>query len=95
MGKDKKDDLTNFKMCFFLGARYEEARWIQAHPECYDKEGGNIKMTKLAKEVYLKNGIFGFWRGSIARLLRVAPGQGVMFLTYDFTTQIIDQFLKK
>lgn len=59
------------------------------------QEGGNIKMTKLAKDVYLKNGIFGFWRGSIARLLRVAPGQGVMFLTYDFTTQIIDQFLKK
>jgi integrase len=32
----KKDDLTNFDMCLLLGARYEEARRIQAHPEWYD-----------------------------------------------------------
>lgn len=50
MGKSAKDDLTNFKFCLLSGARFEENRWIQAHPECFDKEGRNVKIrTKKVK----------------------------------------------
>ncbi len=44
MGKSAKDDLTNFKMCLLTGARYEEARWIQKNPKCFDKEGRNVRI---------------------------------------------------
>jgi len=50
MGKSDRDNLTNLKMCLLTGARYEETRWIQKHPESYDKEGRSIKVrTKKVK----------------------------------------------
>jgi hypothetical protein len=54
MGKSAKDDLTNFKMCLLTGARYEETRWIQKHPVCYDKEGRSIKVSTLKVKVHDK-----------------------------------------
>lgn len=58
MGKSAKDDLTNFKMCLLLGARYEESKWIQLHSECYDKESRNIIYeTKKVKVEYKKRKI--------------------------------------
>jgi len=55
------------------------------------QEGKPTNMSQLTKDIYFKNGIKGFWRGSLARLLRVAPGQGVMFLTYDGVSKFIDK----
>ncbi len=51
MGKSAKDDLTNFKMLLLLGCRYVEAQWIQLHPECFDKEGRNIRISTLKVKV--------------------------------------------
>ena len=53
LGKSAKDDLTNFKMCLLLGTRYEEAKWIQRNPGCYDKESRNIIYT--TKKVKVEN----------------------------------------
>lgn len=55
------------------------------------QEGKRANMVDLMKDILKKNGIKGFWRGSVARLLRVAPGQGVMFLTYDGVSKFIDK----
>lgn len=51
MGKDKKDDLTNLQMCLLMGTRYEEARRIQANPNCYDKSGGFIEIKNKKVKV--------------------------------------------
>lgn len=57
-GKSAKDDLTNFKMCLLLGARFEESKWIQQHSECYDKESRNIIYeTKKVKVEHKKRKI--------------------------------------
>ena len=45
-------------------------------------------MVQLSKTIYNSYGILGFWRGSLARLTRVAPGQGIMFLTFDYISKI-------
>jgi len=45
LGKSARDDLINFEMTFMLGMRYEEAKWAQNHPENYDKEAGNFKIS--------------------------------------------------
>ena len=54
------------------------------------QENKNTKMISLTQEIYTQSGIKGFWRGSIARLLRVAPGQGVMFLSYEFVMKTLN-----
>ena len=38
-------------------------------------------MIQLSKTIYNTYGLTGFWRGNIARLMYIVPGQGVMFLT--------------
>ena len=48
-------------------------------------------MLSIIKKIYFNYGITGFWRGSLARMLRVAPGQGVMFFTYDSVSNFIDK----
>lgn len=53
------------------------------------QEGTNKSIFFLIRNVYNNNGIFGFWRGSLARFLRVAPGQGIMFLTYEYVTNLL------
>lgn len=58
------------------------------------QEGNKESMLKLSKNILRSHGVFGFWRGSIARLMRVAPGQGVMFLTYDFVSKYFDKIKK-
>lgn len=55
------------------------------------QEGKPMNISEIFKDIYIKNGVKGFWRGSLARLLRVAPGQGVMFLTYDGVSKFIDK----
>jgi hypothetical protein len=45
-------------------------------------------MVQLSKTIYNSYGVFGFWRGSLARLMRVAPGQGIMFLTFDYMSKL-------
>ncbi len=45
-------------------------------------------MVQLSKTIYNSYGILGFWRGSLARLMRVAPGQGIMFLTFDYVSKL-------
>jgi solute carrier family 25 citrate transporter 1 len=51
------------------------------------KEKSNI--IQLSKTIYNKYGLTGFWRGSLARLMRVAPGQGIMFLTFDYVSKLL------
>jgi solute carrier family 25 citrate transporter 1 len=55
------------------------------------QEGKKEKMLSIIKKIYFNYGITGFWRGSLARMLRVAPGQGVMFFTYDSVSYFIDK----
>ena len=38
-------------------------------------------MIQLSKTIYNTYGLTGFWRGTIARLMYIVPGQGIMFLT--------------
>lgn len=40
-------------------------------------------------------GIRGFYKGAIARMGRVVPGQGVLFLTFETITQAVEKALKK
>lgn len=53
-----KDDLTNLDMCLLLGARYEECRRIQAHPEWFDKkifvEIDEHKTKRVAKKRWIR-----------------------------------------
>ena len=55
------------------------------------QEGKKERMISIIKRIYSDFGITGFWRGSLARMLRVAPGQGVMFFTYDSVSNFIDK----
>jgi len=55
------------------------------------QEGKKEKMIDVGKQVYQQYGIRGYWRGSFARLLRVGPGQGVMFLSYEFVSKYLNK----
>jgi len=55
------------------------------------QEGEKHNIVFLIKNIYREDGLKGFWRGSLARLLRVAPGQGVMFFTYDFVSKLFNK----
>jgi len=56
------------------------------------QEGKKERIIKIISHIYKNFGISGFWRGSLARMLRVAPGQGVMFFTYEGVSNFIDKF---
>ena len=56
------------------------------------QEGEKHKINFLIKSIYKEFGILGFWRGGLARLLRVAPGQGAMFMTYDYVNKLLKNF---
>lgn len=44
----------------------------------------------------MKNeGIRGFYKGAIARMGRVVPGQGVLFMTYEKITQLVEAAIAK
>jgi hypothetical protein len=55
------------------------------------QEGKKEKILHIINKIYKNSGIIGFWRGSLARMLRVAPGQGVMFFTYEGVSNFIDK----
>jgi hypothetical protein len=55
------------------------------------QEGKEEKIIQIITKIYKTSGINGFWRGSLARMLRVAPGQGVMFFTYEGVSNYIDK----
>jgi hypothetical protein len=55
------------------------------------QEGKKERIIPIIKRIYKTSGINGFWRGSLARMLRVAPGQGVMFFTYEGVSNFIDK----
>ena len=55
------------------------------------QEGKKELIIPIIKNMYKESGIKGFWRGSLARMLRVAPGQGVMFFTYEGVSNLIDK----
>ena len=55
------------------------------------QEGKKESIFPIIKRIYKEFGISGFWRGSLARMLRVAPGQGVMFYTYESVSNFIDK----
>lgn len=40
-------------------------------------------------------GIRGFYKGALARMGRVVPGQGVLFMTYEKITQVIEAAVKR
>ncbi len=45
----KLEDKTNFDMCLLLGARYDECRRIQKHPEWYDGNFVHIEEYKVKR----------------------------------------------
>jgi len=58
------------------------------------QEGSRKGMIELGKEIYKEHGILGYWRGSLARVLRVGPGQGMMFLSYEWGSKFYDNYMK-
>jgi len=55
------------------------------------QEGKKERIIPIIKNIYKNYGISGFWRGALARTLRVAPGQGVMFFIYEGVSNFIDK----
>lgn len=55
------------------------------------QEGKKEQIILIINKINKTFGIKGFWRGSLARMLRVAPGQGVMFFTYEGVSNFIDK----
>jgi len=51
----------------------------------------NVTNTEIAKDIYRELGMQGFWKGSFARLLRVAPGQGIVFFSYGKILEIVEK----
>jgi len=45
------------------------------------------------KDIVSKEGITVLWRGTIPRLGRVVPGQGIMFMTYDTIRQHMEKII--
>jgi len=62
------------------------------------RKQGKITCTKtnydVAKDIYHKLGIKGFWKGSLPRLLRVAPGQGILFFSYGKILELVEKIYK-
>ena len=56
------------------------------------KNSTNNGLINTSKQIIKDNGIFGLWRGSFARILRVVPGQGIIFFSYE---TIISKINKK
>lgn len=50
---------------------------LQIHPK-------KQSIPVIIREIYQKNGIRGYFKGIIPRLIRIIPGQGITFFTYDF-----------
>ena len=54
-------------------------------------------MSKCILNMYNENGIVTFYRGTVPRLLRVVPGQGIVFMSYEsvksFITKLYDTLL--
>lgn len=40
-------------------------------------------------------GLAGFYKGALARMGRVVPGQGVLFMTYEKITQLVEAAIMK
>lgn len=47
-------------------------------------KGKFLKIRNLVKKIYMRNGIFGFYRGISANLLRAVPSTCITFCTYEF-----------
>ena len=56
------------------------------------KNNNNLGLMQTAKNIIKDNGVSGLWRGSLARVLRVVPGQGIIFFSYE---TIISEMNKK
>jgi len=48
----------------------------------------------LGKDVFIKEGIFGFWRGNLINCIRVFPNKGILFATNDIYKKLIVKYLK-
>ncbi|KAI9029038.1 mitochondrial carrier domain-containing protein [Phycomyces nitens] len=44
----------------------------------------------VAKTIYANNGVFGFYQGGFATILRDAPSYGLYFLVYEGTKRLLD-----
>lgn len=43
----------------------------------------------LGKDVFIKEGIFGFWRGNLVNCIRVFPNKGILFATNDIYKKLL------
>jgi len=43
------------------------------------KQGQNLSMLAVIRQIYAERGILAFWSGGLVRVLRVAPGQAIFF----------------
>jgi len=47
-----------------------------------------------ATQMFTKGGIRGFYNGALARMGRVVPGQGIIFMTYEWIAQQLEAWLE-
>lgn len=47
-------------------------------------EGVRASIVNVGKHVYLREGVMGFYRGCGITVARAAPGNGILFLTYEY-----------
>ena len=49
------------------------------------------RITSIASDMWQREGIHSFYKGITPRVLRVAPGQAVVFAVYERVRQIIER----
>jgi len=52
------------------------------------------KIREVSRDIYRELGIVGFWKGSLPRLLRVCPGQGITFFAYGHILNFLNKNVK-
>jgi len=55
---------------------------LQIHPQ-------KPSIPLIIRDIYQKNGIRGYFKGIIPRLIRIIPGQGITFFIYDFLKTVV------
>jgi len=50
-----------------------------------------MRITSIASDMWRREGVHSFYKGITPRVLRVAPGQAVVFAVYERVRQIIER----
>ncbi|ODV68899.1 mitochondrial carrier [Hyphopichia burtonii NRRL Y-1933] len=100
LAKDKsivRLDIPGWKLCLY-GGLSGYSMWISIYPvDVIKSKLQTDSLTKptyrssldVIKDIWLKNGIKGFYRGFIPTILRAAPANGATFAAFELTMRVI------